>query len=421
MGSYGSLRVSGYELGSYYGCVDSLVATVFVEADRICRLERTDDVPPIEWTRCAYQCSANIAADRLEVLGFTAKEARKRFEDWREQEIRSLGERLTDDDYNDAMLAEILEKELQLLEPLSFDSWLETMASVVNRGIHKWDRETVSITELEDFLVSHDDPTFVYPNADSRLFLRAVLLALASDVTVELDYTDLVYAGYYAVSDSVVTECRNSLLEKPYGQSNIIILTEGSSDIRILQCALECLLPHLREYINFFDFNATRARGGAPALVDTVKALAAARVSDRFVVLFDNDTAGHEAMRALSGVALPKNIRCFTYPDIDLARAYPTLGPSGSTVLDVNGLAGSIELYLGKDVLTVEDSNLVPIQWRGYSESLKRYQGELPNKTGLQARFFELVEQWKANPAQYPARDWSGLRAILESARTAHS
>ena len=44
---------------------------------------------------------------------------------------------------------------------------------------------------------------------------------------------------------------------------------------------------------------------------------------------------------------LPENIRVISYPNIQRANRYPTVGMNGKVVLDnVNGRACSIELYL---------------------------------------------------------------------------
>ena len=58
--------------------------------------------------------------------------------------------------------------------------------------------------------------------------------------------------------------------------------------------------------------------------------------------------------------------RVLHYPDLPLLRRYPTLGPQlvDPVIMDVNGRAGSLEMYLGRDLLTV-DSELVPVQWTG--------------------------------------------------------
>lgn len=82
----------------------------------------------------------------------------------------------------------------------------------------------------------------------------------------------------------------------------------------------------------------------------------------------------------LSRAALPPNIRVIQYPELDLAKAYPTLGapiadgePSSSAVADVNGLAASIELYLGRDVLIRADGGLRPVQWKAFVPAVGRY------------------------------------------------
>jgi hypothetical protein len=61
--------------------------------------------------------------------------------------------------------------------------------------------------------------------------------------------------------------------------------------------------------------------------------------------------------------------------------------------MDVNGLAGSIELYLGRDILVEDNGGLSPVQWRGYDRDLNQYQGELMNKTELQHRFMKKIRK----------------------------
>ena len=74
------------------------------------------------------------------------------------------------------------------------------------------------------------------------------------------------------------------------------------------------------------------------------------------------------------------------YPDIALAKKYPTIGPTGKRRMNVNGFACSIEMYFGIDVLT-QDNQLIPIQWKGYEDKEKKYQGEIVNKKYVQETF----------------------------------
>jgi hypothetical protein len=82
--------------------------------------------------------------------------------------------------------------------------------------------------------------------------------------------------------------------------------------------------------------------------------------------------------------------------------------------LDVNGLAASIELYFGKDVLLDSAGTLTPVQWRGYSETLKHYQGEVMRKTQLRTAFHQKAASCRADPEVLKASDWSGLSVILQ-------
>ncbi len=81
--------------------------------------------------------------------------------------------------------------------------------------------------------------------------------------------------------------------------------------------------------------------------------------------------------------------------------------------MDVNGLAGSIEMYLGTDVLTV-DGRLQPVVWGGYVSRLGAYQGEISDKDRVQERFREKVAAAKLRPEAMLDQDWSGLDLVLD-------
>jgi len=129
------------------------------------------------------------------------------------------------------------------------------------------------------------------------------------------------------------------------------------------------------------------------------------------VALFDNDTAASEAARPIERITLPKNVAVLRYPALESLRSYPTIGPTGTGPFDVNGLAGSIEMYLGKDILSSDH----PVQWKGFSESMRAYQGEVMHKASLQEKFWEKVERCKANPDLMESTDWAGLDQIWKS------
>jgi hypothetical protein len=133
------------------------------------------------------------------------------------------------------------------------------------------------------------------------------------------------------------------------------------------------------------------------------------------VAVFDNDTAAAVALRGLAKTDFPANIRVLQLPPLELAGDYPTIGPQGRVRLDVNGLAGSIELYFGKDVLTADDGDLVPVQWKGLDTTIGRYQAEVLQKDLLIERYRSLQEAVRGDKHRLTSHDWSGMDAVCQS------
>ncbi len=79
-----------------------------------------------------------------------------------------------------------------------------------------------------------------------------------------------------------------------------------------------------------------------------MKAFIAAGVANRFVAIADNDTAAHTHLAELKSRQLPEGCRLLHYPDLPLLADYPVLDPTSSEMTrdDVNGIAGSLEMYL---------------------------------------------------------------------------
>ena len=84
--------------------------------------------------------------------------------------------------------------------------------------------------------------------------------------------------------------------------------------------------------------------------------------------------------------------------------------------MDVNGRAGSLEMYLGRDLLTV-DGELVPVQWTGYIEGQQAYQGAISarDKARVQAAFRKKVKTALEDPGARDGQDWSGVEAIVRA------
>lgn len=422
--------------------------TIFTEGDRHSRVAGSadDDTSGEKWTHgegsgtdCdaslldhAYIAYASHVRDRLDLMGFTVARARAAYEAGREEELQFLRRSLADEAVEPYLSHR--RNELRVLEELTFDNWIIGFQWMKNRGANAiWDDGPIP-DGLEHWCIpresapeyvqrmfdrgTQDDSFYGFYASDPRWYLRAVLEICSDDSLVSQDISALVSGGYYAEDDRVADLCRMSLTEDYPVNARVIVLTEGSTDQEFLGKSLDLLNPHLVDYYSFMDFHTMAVEGGAGRLVATVKAFAGAGITNRVVALFDNDTAGRDATRQLAKFPLPTNYRVLNYPPLHMATSWPTLGPTGPNTMDVNGLAGSIELYFGQDVLK-RDGELEPVQWRGLVCGMGEYQGELIAKTELQQRFREKLNRAYQNRSLLGTLDWSGMRAILDAVRRA--
>lgn len=159
----------------------------------------------------------------------------------------------------------------------------------------------------------------------------------------------------------------------------IIVVTEGVSDARFLQRALELVAPHVSHMFRFFDKDAG-AEMGAAQVVCTLRSFAAAGVTNRVVGVLDNDAAGRVAAKNLDAKLRPANNRFFLLPDVPYGSNYPTYGPNGDADLDINGRAVSIEFQFGLKQLRLSSGELARVEWSGREASIGVYQGNLPKK-----------------------------------------
>jgi hypothetical protein len=354
---------------------------------------------------------SQLVADRLDVLGFD-RTLTLRALDKALEEARTLYADWATANRPESVQADAREQ-LTHLDGYTALDWirdLETAACDPDDGLR-------STPGSRSWLLGHIE------DLDNRFVLRAVLLAL-TDAEVRLDISAQV-GGWRDKPETFCSEGLAAMRATAAMHAPIIVLTEGRTDIQVLQPALDLLYPHLIDLIRFMDY-AERPEGGAGALVRTVRAFAAAGVVNRVVALFDNDTAATDALRNLAINELPAGIHILRYPELDLAMDYPTLGPPTADAptgrlekANVNGLAGSIELYLGRDVLTGSDGTLRPVQWRSFVPGARQYQGEIVNKEAVLDAYRAKVEAARVNPERMAVQDWSGLQAILELVRSA--
>jgi len=348
-----------------------------------------------------YRVTGRILAERLDLMGFDAGSTLATVSG-----ALAAGKALGN-------LGLVEAREQEMLGSLTGKAWVDLLASSTD-----------------------DSPGTCEPSLNSRSWLleqingfnflrrlRAILLAFP-EAEVVLDSTELDTRLPQELPAWNSRDAVAALKHKARAHAPIVVLTEGKTDAEFLKAALTILYPYLTDLITFLDYER-RPEGGVGALVHTIRAFAAAGILNRLVAVFDNDTAAADG-RNVDTAAFAPQIQILCYPELELAKNYPTLGPPAQRspedsllYANVNGLAGSIELYLGKDVLTQEDGSLQPVQWTSFSQGMRQYQGEITNKPGIQEKFRAKYKKAIEHPDTVRDGDWSGLRSILDAIRDA--
>ncbi len=414
MGAIVSLTVDGFEFIDTRNNIIPELMTVFSETDRRTRERQPDpgtDEPDDEASLppyVEYVASVKVVKDRLNVLGFSLRNVESEFEKLKLQRINELREGIEESAYDS------LTQELETLAAASFQGFLAAFRQIKEQRLpFATPIPSLRKTLVQYMLDENNDYYFGFPASDLRSSLRVILECCPDSAEVVQDITELLDCGYYDEDAPLCEIARRGLTADYPRNAPILVLTEGSTDADIIGRSLRLLYPHLAGYYFFMDFGDSRAPGGVGALVATIKAFVAAGIANRVIALFDNDTAAAVALRGLGSIVMPAHFRVFQYPPTETTKSYPTIGPTGMVDLDISGLACSLELYFGTDVLTT-NGTLLPVQWRGYDEGLKRYQGEILDKRILHAKMLEKLRRCEEDPAGIDAYDWEGMRAILQ-------
>jgi hypothetical protein len=418
MGTYCELLVNDYPVLPNKSQPDPVAMTIFREGDKVVEERLVSERNPIEWGHIQadpsevervveYRATVGAVKTRLRLMGFTLPFVQADFEARKRQHLAEL--RSAMDDH-----ADLYREEVELLDISEFGDFLGAFREILSTKTHPVHvvEKFPGLSPLAKYVLDdNEDFYWHFPCSDMRCFLRALIEVVPDSAAVTQELTDLVEGEYFDV-DTSMTDWSLQMLKGDYSiNSPVIILTEGSTDSECIRAALEVLYPELTGYYSFMDL-AVRAPGGAGSLVHVVKAFAGAGIENRMVALFDNDTAGHAALSLLKGIRLPQTIRALPYPDLEMARNYPAIGPTGIANQDINGSACSVELYFGKDVLSVS-GDFVPVQWRGYDDRLKRYQGEIGTKDDLKVEFLRKSEAARDDRSLIASQDWQDMRKLL--------
>ncbi len=427
MGSYAQCWLDDLFVGSSKNDIDTEIISLFCPQDKIISASLTGSVPnhlkhyqetlseEPDLKVVYYEAPVDVVRQRLNVLGYDLDNAKEAFSAWISEEHKRAQEMAEEWGGRDSDSKELMEghykNECEILSSLTPEDWIENLKVIQASGLetnyygrYEGPHEDTAI----GYMLSND--WYGYPGYDLFVPLRLAIEAIENSKKLVYDLTDLIWSGYFDEEDDFVEYGLEISASEYSSKSKTIVLTEGKTDAWVLNETFSLLYPHLKEYFSFLDFESTGYGGGVGNLANVVKAFAGAGIVNNVIALFDNDTAAASACKSLEKVSLPSNIAIRHLPELELLKSYPTIGPSGSVELDVNGMAASIELYLGEDILRLDDGNLVPIQWTGYDKSAKQYQGEVLEKALLHSRFKDKLA--RANRGE--ELEWSDLDAVFQ-------
>lgn len=422
MSHYADLEFAGYSIWSMRNVAAPFIMELFTKEERIVYTKIEDGEEHLVFE---YQSTVEKFIQRLEILDYSLGKARKSFQEG----IKKLQKEM-----------ELSDSECKIFSKFDYQTWKECMQIIITHGLSEWNIEK-RLPELD--ILEHLHPYILFilgkfvfeesgtvpeyyfagsfelgfsifgdqyygrdysPCAKINDIFRAVLDVCDLSDSVNFDYSSFIDWGTYDEEEDITEE-----------PTKIIILTEGSTDREFLERTLKVLYPELSKYYSFLEFHSSNLQGGASSLVHLVKGFVGAGIFNRTIAILDSDTAAMDALRSLRDVSLPDTIRVITLPYLSLAKNYPTIGPQGNINVDINGLACSIEIYFGIDVLSNAQGELEPIQWMGYNKTLQQYNGEIIAKREIQEKYRTLLDKVETGQMGIDECDWSGMKEIFQS------
>ncbi len=405
MGSYTELTIDDYPIYSSKNYVSPDISCIFSESDKKIFDRKINERNRIVWGNIEdddmeiayeYQTTVKIAIERLEILGYSLNKTKQDFIESKNKEVQEQNSFLDfSDEYS---MNGLYTDKIRLFQSSSFDDFIKAFIELRLKKVpsHKTDKD-YGISKLAKYII--DGGWFLnFPCSDFGFYYRAFLESCDKDALVIQDITEVVNAGYYDIEEEIITSLMKS-------QEKITILTEGPSDINIISKSIELLYPHLFDYYNFKDFNVSNAQGSAHQLFLEIKALIAINHKNKVIALFDNDGEGIKWFNEIQKINIPENFKILTYPNIELLENYPI---SENQTKNLNGIAGSIEMYLGKDILE-ENGKLIPVELSNQNI----LHGAIKYKDNLQKKYYKKIKRCNNEISYIDDYSWDEMKLLL--------
>lgn len=205
---------------------------------------------------------------------------------------------------------------------------------------------------------------------------------------VSWGFTPLVEAGWAT---------RDEFRAGATSEQSFLIVTEGSSDAKIIQRAFELFRPHVADFFRFVDMEEGYPFSGTGNLHRFAQGLVSIGVQNNTVIVYDNDAEGISKLNATRSLSLPPSLRAIQLPSLEEFENFNTVGPTGASTADINGKAAAIECYLDLKASGLPDP---VVRWTSFNRELGVYHGELEHKSQYMKKFLQLHGTLKAFSAE---------------------
>jgi hypothetical protein len=169
-----------------------------------------------------------------------------------------------------------------------------------------------------------------------------------------------------------------------------LIVTEGSSDAKILAHALRILRPEVADFFCFVDMEEGYPFSGTGNLHRFCQGLVSIGILNRVLIVYDNDAEGSARYVATRRLTMPSNMRVMKLPDLPEFECFRTIGPNGVGTDDINGRAAAIECYLD---LSSGRATQPCTRWSNFNKEISVYHGTLIDKEFYTREFLKLTHE----------------------------
>lgn len=381
MGTYISLDVGAIEIAWSKNHPGLDHSCLFHETDRV---EIQHDWSGEDDCQMGFRSTVAAVLPRIELLGHTLDRARREYET-----------AITINSRERLEYAEAVGEPAPSTDYLAFDEILTIAKSIPAKGLSKEidekNQEPKRVLasglvsrlpwysvedyrgrsfEIDTVFSESTSAEYVLGGFDPYTIIRLLAENPANlDCPVTWDYGPLVSGGYAREEEFAINR---------RDRDCFLIVTEGGSDAVILRRAIELLRPQVRDFFRYIDMEEGYPFSGTGQLHKFIQGLVAMRVPLNVVAVYDNDAEGFAAFQKTSSLKLLPSYRVCILPELAALSSFPTMGPTGASLADINRRAASLECYLDLNRRGLPE---VQVQWGGFNESAGSYQGSLRGKT----------------------------------------